>query len=366
MAISREQVLGHRFHVQQLDRVAGHNLTDVAVLDLGVQDTGSDGALWAMANRGVSPKQLSDVSDRLALAWTLRGAPHFYRRAEVAAVAAACAPFSEADAGKRIFDAAKPLKAASISPLEALDVVAAQLRDLVVRPMVKGDVSSELTARLSAPYVRTCRPCKTVHCYEMPFRLAALRAGLELVPESSPPVLRPIPGWTGAEENVPDHLDVVRACLHFLGPSTPKLVAAYFDAPVNEVKARWPDDAVEVHLAGETRWLLPDDLASCGSAAVEPSAVRLLGPYDLFLQARDRELLGTDPGRRKAMWVALGRPGAVVTGGEIVGTWRPRASGSRLKLLVDTWSPVPEQAVTEQAEQLAAHRGITFAGYTAG
>jgi len=91
---------------QELDRGDGRH--DAAVLDLGVQDTGPDGAAWALAIRGAAVP----VED-LALAWTLRGAPHFYRRQEIAAVATATAPWSDADAAKRIFDAARPLKAAT-------------------------------------------------------------------------------------------------------------------------------------------------------------------------------------------------------------------------------------------------------------
>ena len=71
-------------------------------------------------------------------AWTLRGAPHVYRRAEIAAVAAAIAPWSEADAAKRIFDAARPLKAAGIPVLDALDVIAAEMRDIATKPIVEG------------------------------------------------------------------------------------------------------------------------------------------------------------------------------------------------------------------------------------
>ncbi|HET6666094.1 MAG TPA: crosslink repair DNA glycosylase YcaQ family protein, partial [Intrasporangium sp.] len=200
MRFSRLDVLRFRIRAQELHRDDGAN--DAAVLDLGVQDTGPDGAAWALAVRGASVP----VED-LALAWTLRGAPHFYRRAEIAAVAAATAPWSDTDAAKRIFDAARPLKAAGIPILEALDVVAAEMRDIATKPIVKGEMSTQLTSRLDAPYLRECRPCQAIHTYEQPFRLAALRAGLELEPDTSPPVLRRIPRWRGPAANVPQHLD---------------------------------------------------------------------------------------------------------------------------------------------------------------
>lgn len=357
MELSEKQVLGYRLQAQQLHNSSPRDLADVAILDLGVQDTGSDGAGWALVNRGADPP-----GDDLVLAWTLRGAPHFYRRDEIAGVAAATAPFSEADAAKRIFDAAKPLRAAGISPLDALDVVAAAMRDIVTSPTVKGELSAALTARLDAPYLRHCRPCNAIHTYEQPFRIAGLRAGLELQPGTSPPLLEPIAGWRGPSATVPDSLDVVRGYLHLLGPATPKQVAAYVDAPVRDVKDHWPADAVEVVVDGETRWILADDVAALESAAVDADTVRLLAPFDLFLQARDRELLVPEADRRKEMWVVLGRPGAVVVGAEIVGTWRPRAAGKKLKLLVDAWSSLPEDALSEQAERLAAYRGVTFAG----
>lgn len=98
-------------------------LGHTAVLDIGVQDTGPDGAKWALALRGVDLTALSGKD--LLLLWTVRGAPHLYRRADIGKVAAAVEPFSDADAGKRIYGAAKPLKAAGIGNLAALDEVAA-------------------------------------------------------------------------------------------------------------------------------------------------------------------------------------------------------------------------------------------------
>lgn len=60
-APTRRQVLGFRVGAQQLDRDSGA-VADTAVLDLGVQDTGSDGALWALAIRGVPRPPAEDLA----------------------------------------------------------------------------------------------------------------------------------------------------------------------------------------------------------------------------------------------------------------------------------------------------------------
>ncbi len=354
MKVSRDDVLRFRVHTQQLDRPPG-SADDAAVLDLGVQDTGPDGARWALEIRGVR----TDDADVLT-AWTLRGAPHVYRRADAAKVAAAVAPMSEADARKRVFDASKPLKAAGIDVLDALDAIAEEMRDIVAKPTVKGDVSTALTPRMAEPYRRFCQPCNAIHLYEQPFRFSALRAGLELQPDTSPPVLERIRGWRGPASKVPPRLDPIRAVLHHLGPLTPKQVAAYMDAPVKDVTAHWPDDTVDVEVDGETRSALADDVDALSSPP-ESDVVRLLGPFDPFLQLRDRELLVPDDARRKDVWRTLGRPGSVLVGHEIRGTWRPRMSGGKLRLAVDAWKSLPD--LDEQAEALAAYRGVTFAGF---
>jgi hypothetical protein len=356
MRLSRVDVLRYRVRAQELHHDDGRS--DAAVLDLGVQDTGPDGAGWALAIRGAAVP----VED-LALAWTLRGAPHFYRRAEIAAVAAATAPWSDADAAKRIFDAARPLKAAEIPVLEALDVVAEQMRDIAAKPIAKGDMSTQLTDRLDAPYLRECRPCHAVHAYEQPFRLAALRAGLELEPDTSPPVLRRIPRWRGPAGRIPKHLDPVRGVLRLLGPATPKLVAGYIDAPVAEVAARWPEDVEAVEVDGQRLDILADDVPALSGAGAT-GVVRLLGPFDLFLQGRDRDLVVPDPAARKDLWRTLGRPGAVLAGDEVVGSWRPRASGRQLRLAVSIWDGGdPPAGLDAEAERLAAFRRASFAGY---
>jgi hypothetical protein len=357
--VTRAEVLGFRIRAQQLDRESG-GLVDTAVLDLGVQDTGPDGGRWALALRGVPPEELA--GPELVMLWTIRGAPHLYRRADLPSVAAAVAPFSEADASKRILNAARPLKAADISALDALDAVASAMRSVVRKPTVKGTVSARVADLMPPPYLRFCRSCNATHLYEMPFRLAAVRAGLELRSGTSPPVLAPIQDFAPADVPEQRHA-VIRAYLRLLGPATPRDVAGYLDAPVREVKTRWPSDAVEVRVDGSVAWALADDLERL--AGEPPEATRLLGPFDLFLQAKDRPLLVDDTARAKALWPVLGRPGAVLRHGELIGLWRPRMAGGRLTVRVELWgptSPALRADVTTQAERLAAYRGSPFAG----
>ncbi|MET8041404.1 winged helix DNA-binding domain-containing protein [Micromonospora sp. NPDC005215] len=357
--VDRHQVLNFRVRAQHLDR-AESTLADTAVLDLGVQNTGTDGARWALAARGVDVTALS--GEEVVLLWTVRGAPHLYRRADVGHVVAAVEPFSDADAGKRIYDAAKPLKAAGIANLAALDEVATRMRAIVTTPTVKGDVSGRLATVLPEPYLRFCRPCDATHLYEMPFRLAAARGGLELRLDTSPPVLQRIAGFRKASAPG-DRLDLIRAYLRLLGPATPKQVADYLDAPVKDVKARWPDDVIEVTVGGEVRSLLAADEEALASA--DTTATRLLGPFDLFLQAKDRATLVPDTTHAKELWPVLGRPGAVLVDGELVGTWRPRKSGPRFTVAVQPWqrlSDATRKAITAQAEHLAAHRRVSLTG----
>ncbi|WP_235174500.1 DNA glycosylase AlkZ-like family protein [Tomitella biformata] len=300
-------------------------------------------------------------------------APH--RTAQLSGIAIATAPFSEPDAAKRVFDASKPLKAAGIPVLTALRNVAHQMREIAAEPIVKGAMSTALTAALPAPYLRFCRPCDATHPYEMPFRLAALHAGLRLQPGTSPPVLERIPGWTFSPyELLAEHalapLNVIRNYLRFYGPATVKQVAAFIDCPAKEVKAHWPRDTVNVAVVGESevRSALASSLDLLISRPNPEGAIRLMGPYDPYLQLKDRASLVQDEPLRKSLWPVLGRPGAIACDAEVLGTWRPRTKGKSLTLRLVLWEP--EQAgpalwseLETQGQDLADFRGLEFAGW---
>jgi hypothetical protein len=228
-----------------------------------------------------------------------------------------------------------------------------------------------MTARMPEPYLRWCEGCQATHMYELPFRLAALHAGLELEPDTSPPVVRRIPRWpegqVGMLERADDgddgRLDVLRGLLHLMGPMTPKQAAVFLDSTVKDVAARWPADAVPVQVDGVEAQMLESDTDALRDPA-SADVVRLLGPYDLYLQGRDRDVLVPDTARHTSLWQAIGRPGAVLAGGEIVGTWRPRARGSSLGLELDEW--VPWDAATRDAVQVEHARLAAFRGVEAG
>jgi len=366
---TRADVLAYRIHAQQLDRPsAQRGLTDAAIFDLGVQDTGRDGASWALANRGVPVSNSGELenSDEVALAWTLRGAPHYYRRPELFDALVATSPMSEADAMKRVLSADKVLKAAGIPAEAGLAEIATKMRTVVTRPTVKGEVSTKLTAALDEPYLKYCVPCGAMHAPEQAFRLAALYAGLELEPGTSPPVLRRIKDWPrripGPASDplaAPAHLQPIRNYLRFLGPARPADVAGFLETSVAEVKAHWPQDAVPVKVAGAERWWLGGD-----EPKSDPSLLRLLGGFDLLLQGRDRDLLVPDTSRHKSLWPVIGRPGAVLIGTDVVGLWRPKTAGKRFTLRLELWDKVrahARESLEQQAERLASHRGLTLA-----
>lgn len=364
--VDQGQVRAWRWHRHQLD--ADHDsvtdVADLAILDLGVQETGPIGALWSLVCRGLVLSE--EVENELAWVWTLRGAPHAYRRRDLGKVAAATVPYDERDAAARIFDASTPLRRNGVQVIDELRHIAEEERELVCAPVQKGTVSAALTERLEAHSVRWCVPCQATHPWELPFRLAALQAGLELEPGTSPPVLRRTPRARPqlyAPRRRDRRLDPVNAFLTFLGPATVREVAGYLDGAVASVEDRVLEATrqVRVHGLSGVRHVLPGDLDVLATAAQpDEGVVRLLGPFDPYLQLRDRDLLVSDKAQRQQLWKTLGRPGAVVVDGDVVGVWRPKSAGRKITLRLGLWhsaSTALRDAVEREAKRLAAHRG---------
>lgn len=376
LTATREQVLAYRAAAQGLHRPRTRRVTDLAVLDLGVQDSGADGARLAFDARLPDAATAAGAAigpgESLALAWTLRVAPYVHRRADLDAVASLAWPLSEADAVARL-DSAASVRKAGMTCLDAFALTVDALREAVTAPTAKGAASAAVTARVPAPLVRDCRPCGTRHVFETPFRSGALPAGLELEPDVAPPVLVPR-GDGGGPVLTSDPAAVRRlvlAYLALLGPAGPAEAAGYLGARRADVEALWPaDDLVEVSVDGRAGWLPADRVPALRRAAREPEprdCVRLLGPFDPWLQARDRDLIVPDRAVHRTLWPVLGRPGVVFVDGEVAGTWRAKLSGGRLALTVTGFGTLPPHVwpqVEAEAERMRVVRGAARVAVT--
>jgi len=151
-------------------------------------------------------------------------------------------------------------------------------------------------------------------------------------------------------------LELARRYLHVYGPTVPAAFAKW--AGIGLPQGRDAFDALGRSLLpvrtpiGEA-WALADDEPVFRKAAGPAAAARLLPSGDAFflLHGADRELLVPDTAPRSELWTPRVWPGALLVGGEIVGTWRR----AQAKLVVQTWRRLSEperEAVEAEAQSL--------------
>jgi hypothetical protein len=150
--------------------------------------------------------------------------------------------------------------------------------------------------------------------------------------------------------------ELARRYLHACGPTTPEAFATWAGFATPQAQSTF--DALGKSLApvqtpiGKA-WILARDEPALRAAASPPAPARLLPSGDTYflLWGADRELLVPDARRRGELWTPRVWPGAVLVGGEIVGTWR-RAQAN---LSVQTWrrlSRAERAAVEGEAQSL--------------
>ena len=151
-------------------------------------------------------------------------------------------------------------------------------------------------------------------------------------------------------------LELARRYLHVFGPTTPPAFAKW--AGIGSAEGRAAFDA----LGGEImavrtpigdQWILTGDEPSFRATPAAAAPARLLPSGDAFflLHGDDRELPVPDENQRRELWTSRVWPGAVLVGGEIIGTWR-RAN---TVVAIQTWrriSGAERQAVETEAESL--------------
>jgi hypothetical protein len=165
--------------------------------------------------------------------------------------------------------------------------------------------------------------------------------------------------WTVAPPKVdPSNArrSLARRYLHVFGPTTPAAFANW--AGIANTQAQATFDELERSLTavrtpiGEASILTRDEPLFRASPGA-PAPARLLPSGDAYylLQGVDRELLVPDAARRGDLWTSRVWPGAVLVGGEIVGTWRR----AKADLAIEPWrrlSRAEREAVEAEAAAL--------------
>ncbi|WP_219417529.1 DNA glycosylase AlkZ-like family protein [Pseudonocardia nigra] len=359
LTLTRDQVVAHRVAVQGLvSRAAA--LPEVAVLDLGVQDT-PPGALRAAVSARLAEPLAPDADltagGALTLAWSHRGAPHLHRTAALPALAAAGWPRDDADAAARLGWQRARLAAVGGAARPAFRAVADAVRAVLDRPLTKGELSAAVTARIPPELAPFCRPCGTHHVSEQLLRLAALPAGARLRAGARPLLVEPIPDWAGPPaDTAAGSAELQALYLRFFGAGSDADVAAFLGTSRAAVAPDRPPGLVPARVDGRTA-AVPEELVDAVRSAVPAEVVRLLPPSDPLVQGRDRALLVPDPAHRKLLWPTLGPPGIVLSRTEVAAAWRATQRGRVLEVAVQELRTLgaAERAQLEQEAQRLAH-----------
>lgn len=355
--LTREQVLAHRFAAHGLHRTATR-AGDLAVLDVGVQNSPPGAlpvALSARLREPLTPDTDLTAGGALTLVWSHRGAPHLHRTADLPELAAAGWPRDDADAAARLGWQRARLAEVGGASRAALRAVADAVRAVLDRPMTKGELSAAVTARVPAELSPFCRGCGVHHVGEQLLRLAGLPGGVRLRPGGRPLLLEPIPGWAGPpEDGAAGSTGPQRCYLRTSGPASEADLAAHLGTSRAAAAPDLPLGLVPVRVDGRPAVADAGLVAAIG-AAEQPRGVRLLPPSDPWLGGRDREVTVPDAAHRSRIWVAIGAPGVVLAGIDVVGLWRTRQRGRALRVEIQWFGP-PVDARAE-ADRLAVVRG---------
>jgi hypothetical protein len=165
--------------------------------------------------------------------------------------------------------------------------------------------------------------------------------------------------WTVRRPEVEPHdarFELARRYLHVFGPGAPEAFARW--AGIGTPDGRMAFEGLEAELTRVRTllgdgWILADDEPSFLEPAGAPAPARLLPSGDAYclLWGADRELLVPEPARQARLWTSRVWPGAILVGGEIVGTWR-RAQAD---VTLEPWtrlSGTQHAAVEEEAHAL--------------
>jgi hypothetical protein len=360
--MEREQVLAYRVAAHHLHERLPAGSEGEAAAVIGLQDFPPGLAASALSARVAD----ADI-EALVIVYTFRGAAVAVPREDVAVFTVGLAPPDEAAARTLVGTAVDSLDPVGISATDALDRVSDAVADaLAGDPLERDDFHQALRDRLPEELLWWCRGCQSHHVHPSLWRATGIRGVLAVAGRrgrvtvfGAPPKLRGV-------RKAPAEL--TRRFLHAYGPATPADLAAW--AGIAPAHARALLDGIageteEVDFGGRGALVLAADADALASPPVA-SGVRLLPPFDPYLDQRDRSTLWPDPAVRKRARSGIGAPGVLLVDGGVAGLWRPQKKGKRLVVNVEPLSRAARRAgdaieAEAEAQVLAPHRGASSA-----
>lgn len=277
---------------------------------------------------------------------------------------------------KALLGRAVPEQSAGLQ--EPVDLAVDAISDaLDGRELSRDDLHEELRHRLPKALLPWCEGCQSHHARRGLLVLASLSGRLCISGrQGRQPCFSRTDQWIDWTPPTPKSArqDLVRRYVRWYGPTTPKQFADWAGLANSHARDLWASidaELTEVEVDGaRPAWILSDD-AGLLDDPPELDGVRLIGPGDPLLLAKDREVLVPDPAARKKVWTAIPTTGIVLAGGDAIALWKARKAKSRLEITVTPiGAKVPVEKVKDslaaEGEALAAVRGCEAAVVTMG
>ena len=351
--LQRESILAFRARRHGIAlRRPETDLLDVVAM-CGVQDTPPGNADVSLAARLDIDRPIAAeavAAKRLALTWSLRGAPHLVVPEDLAVFTLGAVP--------------EPGTRASLwrQPEDALEVVERAMVKALRSPRTKAELSGKVTGSLPSEFVPFCESCGVHHPKESVFRAAPLLGRIVLT-STAPVVLARAKVWLGSDATgdlVTLRTELLLRYMRRYAPTTSGHFADWAGIAKADAKRRWEAISAAV-VRTDHGFVLEEDLDEVRRGpSVE--GVRLLPAKDGWLQARDRDLLFPDKAHRSVVYRTIGGPGVVLVEGVPAGVWRASAKGRRLEVRWQSFDGRAAVDIESEAQRVAAARGLGEAG----
>ena len=358
--VAREQALAFRLAAHNLHERLPAGSERAAAGVIGLQDFPPGMAPVALAARVADARM-----DDLVVVYTWRGAAVAVPREDVAIFTAGLAPPDDTAARTLVGTAVDSLDPVGISATEALERVSAAVADaLSDGPLERDDFHQALRERLPGELLRWCRGCQSHHVHPSLWRATGVRGVLAVAERRGRVTVFGAPPAGDAVADAPAEL--ARRFFGAYGPATAAELAAWGGiAPshARDLIDRIEGELDEVGFAGRRALIRATDAAALASPPAA-SGVRLLPPFDPYLDQRDRDTLFPDPELRSRARTGIGNPGVLLVDGDIAGLWRPAKKGKRLLVTVEPVTRAARaaaDAILAEAEIVAPHRGCATA-----